>query len=426
MVKAVLAMMAIGGAAVGAPSSARETQTVKVATESELQHAIGRLHSGTTILLAPGVYRLTRTLTINGAFSDVVLRGASGKRDDVVLRGGGMTTPTRDTPHGIWIGGNVRNMTIADLTVRDVYEHAIVFNPGTQKPTVSNVHLVDAGAQFVKSNPSPSGGVADGVVEKSLIEYTTTARSDYTNAVDVHTGTDWVIRDNVFRNILGPPGTLAGPAVLVWNRSVNTTTERNTFVNCARAISYGLIEREGGRDHRGGVIKNNVIFRSRTHPGDVGILVADSPDTKVLHNTVFLSGTYATPIEYRFSGSSNVVIVNNIVDGTIGRRDGATASERNTIERASATLFVDAIGGDLHLSPYATGAIDRGDRLSEVSDDFDGDRRPLGAGSDLGADEYRPSPVPVNDKGGKKAASRRSEGCVAKENVRNRDLTLAR
>lgn len=393
MVRAVLAVIAVGGAALGAPTSARETQTVKVATESELQQAIGRLQSGTTILLAPGVYPLTRTLTINGTFSDVVLRSASGKREDVVIHGRGMTTPSPDVPHGIWVGGNVRNITIADLTVRDTYEHAIVFNAGTQKPTVSNVHLVDAGAQFIKSNPSPTGGVADAVVEKSLIEYTTTARSDYTNAVDVHTGTDWVIRDNVFRNILGPAGTLAGPAVLVWNRSVNTTTERNSFVNCARAISYGLIEREGGRDHRGGVIRNNVVFRSSTQPGDVGILVADSPDTKVLNNTVFLSGTYATPIEYRFAGSSNVVIVNNIVDGTIGRRDGATASERNTIERASATLFVDATRGDLHLSPDATGAIDRGAALSDVSDDFDGDRRPLGAAPDVGADEYRPSAV---------------------------------
>lgn len=382
--------IAVGGSA-HFFGSAGATQTIRVANESDLQRAVGQLRSGTSIVLAPGDYRLSRTLSINGTYSDVTLRGATGNRDDVRIYGGGMTTPTRDVPHAIWIGGNVRNITIADLTVRDVAAHAIVFNAGTESPTVSNVHLADAGAQFIKSNPGATGGVDNGVIEKSLFEYTTTAPSDYTNGVDVHTGTNWAIRDNVFRNIVGPAGTLAGPAVLVWNRSANTTTERNRFINCARSISYGLVERDGGRDHRGGVIRNNLIFRSKTQAGDVGIMVADSPGTQVLNNTVFLSGTYASPIEYRYRGSANLVVVNNIVDGTITSRDGATASEHHSIQRASAMLFVDADAGDLHLSPRAVEAIDRGAPLSAVPDDWDRDPRPLGAAPDIGADEFRPS-----------------------------------
>ena len=394
---AVVALIAFGTPAAIAARSAGELEIVNVASEAELQKAVGRLRSGTTILLAPGVYRLTRTLSINGTYSDIAVRGLSGKRDDVVIQGAGMTTPSREVPHGIWVGGNVRGVTVADLTVRDVYEHSIVFDAGTQNPIVSNVRLVDAGAQFIKSNPDRTEGVQNGLVERSLIEYTSAARSDYTNGVDVHAGSNWIIRDNVFRNIVGPRGTLAGPAVLVWNRSANTIAERNTFVNCARAISYGLIEREGGRDHRGGVIRNNLIFRGRGQPGDVGILVADSPDTQVLNNTVFLSGTYATPIEYRFSGATNVLIVNNIVDGTIAARDGATAIERNSIQHAPASLFVDADLGDLHLSSRASAAIDKGARLTTVNDDCDGDTRPLGAGADVGADEYRPPALLIHD-----------------------------
>jgi hypothetical protein len=40
------------------------------------------------------------------------------------------------TPHGIWTGGSVTDITIANLTVRDVYQHAIVFNAGTRRPAV--------------------------------------------------------------------------------------------------------------------------------------------------------------------------------------------------------------------------------------------------------------------------------------------------
>ena len=54
--------------------------------------------------------------------------------------------------------------------------------------------------------------------------------------------------------------------------------------------------------HRGGVIRNNTFYRAQ--PGDVGIILSDSPDTQILNNTVFLSGTYRAPIEYRYAGTT--------------------------------------------------------------------------------------------------------------------------
>ncbi len=283
----------------------------------------------------------------------------------------------------------MQGVTIANLTIRDFYQHPIVFNAGTQSPLVHNVHLIDAGQQFIKSNPDGAGGgVNDGVVEYCVFEYTTTAKDDYTNGVDVHTGANWIIRHNLFRNIVGPPGTLAGPAILVWNHSRNTITEGNTFLNCARGISYGLSARTDGSDHIGGVIRNNFFFRSHNQPGDVGILVADSPSTHVLNNTVVVSGTYGTAIEYRFLGSRGIVLTNNLLDAAIRARDGATGTERTNLSGATSTMFVDAAAGDLHLAATAAAAIDRGTTLSDVVDDWDGMSRPQGAGYDIGADEY--------------------------------------
>jgi len=379
------------GAASSQPASA--TRLVRVASEAQLQSAIARLRSGTTVVLAPGVYRLTRPLVIRGAFTDIGLRGESGRRDDVILEGHGMARPDEAVPYGIWTGGGVQGIAVAHLSLRGFYRHALIFNAGTQRPHVTNVRLTDIGEQFIKSNPGGAdGAVHHGVVEDSILEYTTTARSDYTNGIDVHGGRGWVIRRNLFRNIQAPDGQLAGPAVLMWNHARDTVTEGNTFVNCARGISYGLIVR-AGHDHRGGLIRNNVMVRAAGQRGDVGIHVADSPGTLVLHNTVFLSGTYATPIEYRFPGSQGLVLANNLLDGPVGARDGARGLVLTNMTGATADLFVDAAHGDLHLRGRDARLIDRGTPRPEVTDDMDGERRPAGAGYDIGADEVAAGPV---------------------------------
>ena len=364
-------------------------RVVQVSTEAQLQTAIRQLASNTTIVLAAGTYHLTRTLWINGNFVNVGIRGATDDRDAVVLTGNGMTRADNSVPFGIWTGGQVDGVTIANLTIRDVPSHAIIFNAGTQKPHVFNVHLIDAGQQFIKSNPDDrGGGVNGGVVEYSLIEYTTMAKDDYTNGVDVHTGAHWIIRRNLFRNIVAAKG-LAGPAVLIWNHSTGTITEGNQFLNCARGVSYGLQDVQGF-DHAGGIIRNNYFFRSANQPGDAAILVADSPDTQVVNNTVFVSGTYGTPIEYRFAGTTGTLVANNITDGSIAARNGASATRRTNIEGADPRLFVNALAGDLHLAATAAAAIDRGSAITDVTDDWDGDPRPIGGGFDIGADERRP------------------------------------
>ncbi len=362
---------------------------VNVSTESQLQTAVHNLTSNTTIVIAPGTYTLSSTLYVNGTFTNVGLRGATNNRDDVVLVGPGMATAAYgNVPYGIWTGGNVQGITIANLTIRDLYYHPIIFNAGTQSPRVYNVHLINAGQQFIKSNPDGSGGgVNNGIVEYSVIEYTSTAKDSYTNGVDVHTASGWIIRNNLFRNIVSPPGMLAGPSVLVWNHSSNAIVEGNSFINCARGVAFGLEDVSPGTDNSGGIIRNNFFFRTGAQSGDNAIGVADSPNTQVLNNTVFLSGTYPSPIEYRFTGTTGVVIANNITDGIISARDGATGTVQSNLVGAQANLFVDASTGDLHLASTATSAIDKGVTLPTVTDDWDGEARPQGAGYDIGADE---------------------------------------
>jgi hypothetical protein len=392
----VMARVAVAGPATPAPPLPPPTGTVvNVSTVSQLQNAVAAIASNTTIVIATGTYNLTTTLYINGTFTNVGIRGATNNREDVVLVGKGMTAAhDGGVPFGIWIGGNVTGVTIANLTVRDIYNHPIMLNAGAQSPLIHNVRVVNAGQQLIKANPNGSGGGVDnGIVEYSVLEYDTTSRDDYTNGVDVHTGDNWIIRHNLFRNIRAPQGQLAGPAILMWNGSTGTVVDGNTFINCQREIALGLIERTPN-DHTGGIVRNNFIYRNV--PGDSAIYVADSPNTQVLHNTIFISGTYNNPIEYRFPHTTGTIITNNILDGTIAARDGATGAVSGNFTSATAALFVSPGTGDLHLKPSAAAVLNKvAAPPANAGVDWDGQTRPVGS-TDIGADELAGSgPVPT-------------------------------
>jgi hypothetical protein len=361
---------------------------VTVANDAQLQSAVGSVASGTTIMIAPGTYQLSSTLYFNRAVSDVVIRGASNNRNDVVLVGQGMANANYGgVPFGIWTGAGVLRLTIANLTIRDVYLHPIIFNAGTEQPRVYNVRLADAGEQFLKANPDGGGGGVDGgIVEYSVFEYTTFARSDYTNGVDVHTGANWIIRHNLFRRIRVAQG-LAGPAVLMWNSSRDSIVDGNTFVDCHREISLGLIPRTPN-DHTGGVIRNNMIARSAGAGGDVAIAVFDSPGTRVVHNTIWMGGAYPNAIEYRFPDTTGVTVANNLSDVGALAREGGAGSVSGNVWTAPAAFFAAPGTGDLHLRATAAAAIDKVTATADAANDWDAQSRPSGAAADVGADEF--------------------------------------
>lgn len=367
--------------------------TVTVSTVSELVSAVANLQSGMTVAIQPGTYDLSSlvdALYIPQGISDWTIRGATGDRDDVVITGNGMNGSVR---FGFWIG-NSPNGTIADLTLRDIKEHGVIANLGAHDMLYHGLRIVDIGDQFIKSNPNGFGnGNNRGTVIYSVFEYTTDEQgaggtANYTNGVDVHAGDDWKITHNLFRNFLHRPGAgLAGPAILMWNGSTNTLAESNTFLNVARAIAFGLRDNSSGFDHSGGTIRNNMIYQDAnlSNDVDVAIGVADSPNTRVHHNTVLNNGAYPNAIEYRFASTTNVDIRNNLVDAAIHSRNGATANVQNNATNASSSLFVNPAAGDLHLVSGAS-VIDQGIPLGDEQYDIDGDRRD--AQPDLGADEF--------------------------------------
>jgi hypothetical protein len=232
----------------------------------------------------------------------------------------------------------------------------------------------------------PNGGTHDGVVACSRIGYSPGAvRGDYINAIDVHGGVDWVIRDNSIYGIWGEGngcevdidcGTYdSGPAILVWNQARGTTIERNVIVDSFRGIALGL-----DRGHEGGVVRNNFIYRTRH--GDAGIELRSANGAVIANNTVRTDGDRG-PIEV--GDGQGIVLIDNLLSAPIRDRGNVQYEAHGNIEDASDDDFVRP--DDPHLRAGSR-AIAAGVPDDDAPTDIDGD--PRGPHPDVGADQRAP------------------------------------
>ena len=324
-------------------------KTVKVSDVKGLMAAVSQLKSDTTLLLAPGVYDLGRegrSLTIDNV-SRVAIRGATGNREDVVLVGQGMGVKNGSCPIIIHIN-NAQDVLVADMTLKQAWYHLIQVHgeSNAQHPYFYNLHLLDCGEQFIKS----CCGSDNGVVEHCLFEFTTHARWHYTSGIDVLQGDNWIVRNNIFRNIRGPKGQLTQGAVFFWQGSKNTIVENNEFYECDFGVALG--NPAGIRpDHTGGIVRHNIFFRKGAF-GDAAVTLIRARDFDVSHNILISNQTFPWVIDFRFPESTGKIAY-NLTDGKILSRDGATASLKENITTIKKEWFADFDQGNLNLTPTA-------------------------------------------------------------------------
>ena len=130
------------------------------------------------------------------------------------------------------------------------------------------------------------------------------------------------------------------------------------------------------------MIRNNFIHTTR----DVGIGLENASGVDVYNNSLYTEN-YVNSIEYRFSGTSGGEIINNLTNGAIATRDGGSATLASNVTSAGASWFQNASTGDLHLTSSASGVVDSGQTVSEVTVDYDSETRPSGSAYDIGGDE---------------------------------------
>jgi len=167
-------------------------------------------------------------------------------------------------------------------------------------------------------------------------------------------------------------------------------------------VAYGLQNATPFFDHAGGAIRNNFVClasglmsASRKAGSDGSLIAWNSPGTQIDHNSALLNGNEFYAVEFRFATTTNGTARNNLSDAPVHLRDSATATLNSNLVTALPGMFANPAAGDLHLLASATNAIDKAPVLSTVTNDFDGDPRPRGARSDIGADEFTTNAPPA-------------------------------
>lgn len=389
-----LALPPTGGAAVTlSPSSGI----------SGINSAISSATGPTTLYLTDGTYNIPAGTYILVSKPDITIRSLSGNRDMVIINGTGMQSQSGDY-HGIQIARG--NCTIADITIQNIDCHPIQINFNTtfdiDNVLIHNVHIIDGGQQLIKVNVSGTGMFSDnGVIQCSLLEYTTSLPTGYwyTNGIDLQGGSGWEIRDNTLRRIKASndqyiAGLSAGPAILCFKQSSNTSVERNTILDCDEGIFFGNWG-DVGPSHSGGIIRNNFI-RGDSYTR-AGIGVSRSPNALIVNNTIYSPGSNSyqsqslTSIEITGSEATGCVIQNNIMNEYINITGSApTPTQVTNITTSGAAHYVNPsvshpIIPDLHLLSSSS-AINMGTAHASRVQDYD--CQVPTAATDIGADEF--------------------------------------
>lgn len=295
-------------------------ETVFVSSEQELRDALdmAKLRSDFSstyeIVIKKWVYTLNNGFRIDT--DNVLIRGETGNPDDVILQGQGMHG---SVTHVFWVIGD--DIRIGDMKIGNIANHAIqvMGERGADNVLVHNVKIFDTGEQMIKWSHSPDRNhmSENGVIQCSKFWYTAGIGPQYyIGGIDVHFSKNWIVRNNVFRDITSPESVLAEHAIHFWNKAEDTQVYENKIINCDRGIWFGL----GSSSHKGWKIYANEIYHN-ANKWDVWIGLETASNIEVYDNVIFFDNTYANAIEYRFSASVNNTIHNNKTNKNIQERN---------------------------------------------------------------------------------------------------------
>lgn len=361
---------------------------ITVSNISELEFAIDEANANngnTTIILLPGEYPLSANLrVISENMANTTIMGSTENSDDVFISGMGWNDNTVTHIFNV----TADNFTVANMTIGEVFYHPIQVhsNPiDADNFKAQNVKFVDAKEQLLKVSGGGNLFADNGVIQCCEFEFTEgIAYQYYTGGIDAHRSKDWEVKYNTFRGIRSPEANLAEHAIHFWKESEGTIVDANLIIDCDRGIGFGLGEGfENG--HTGGLIMNNIVHTSR----DVGIGLESSTDTKIYNNTL-VTENYPRSIEYRFTGTTDVLITNNLVNGEISdRSSGSTGLLTTNYQYEDASIFEEPAYYNFHLDEFSLeflNIVGVGTKLDEVEYDFDCHVRTLDNTTDIGAD----------------------------------------
>ncbi len=365
--------------------------TPTVSSIDALRAAVAAAAAGDVITLAPGTYRVDRTIPLAAAGTEAA---------PITLRGPGAVLES-DTVEAFKVTG--AHWHVEDLAMRGVCaddsqcEHAFHVVGAADGTWIRRTTLVDFNAQ-IKGNGEDVDGVRIWpsdvqLVGNDLHDTRPRVTANPVTKIDVVGGQRWRVEANRIADFEKGGGDTVSYAAFLKGNSKDGVFARNLVVCADRfegGVRVGLSLGGGGTspdsicedgtctpEHARGTLVNNVI----AHCSDVGIYLNEAAESVVWANT--LVGT--SGIDVRFAAST-VTLANNVLDGRIRERDGGTATRGTNLSEVDlTTVHTDPAALDLSLRD-GSDLLDVGDLLVDVTEDYCGHART--SPHDLGAIDY--------------------------------------
>ena len=388
-----------------APSGSDSNTCLQSLPCREIRRALALAGPGDTILVADGTYKGFTASSVHGAAGNPITIKAQGSNAEVVKT---VDRPdNRDTIFITWssyvtidglrsFGANraaIRVDESPNVTIRN----CVLGNNGTWGI------FTDFSDDLLIENNQTYGSVAEHGIyasnsgDRPVIRgnrvYNNNGNGIHVNG-DVTSGGDGIISGALIEgNIVYNNGVAGGSGINM--DGVQDSTIRNNILYNNHATGIGMYQINGADGPR-----NNKVYHNTVHQASDGryaVLIKDSRGPITVRNNILYHPNSARG-GIVYLTSTDVTNTNsdyNILD-RVSPDDGGTlyslaqwqaqGKETHSISAAPAALFVNAAGGDYHLSG-ASPAIDHGQTQSTVTTDFEGQSRPQGAASDVGADE---------------------------------------
>jgi len=366
---------------------------VEVSTVEGLVRAVEQARPGQTILVAEGHYLMPRYIEIRA--DRVTLRGASGRRERVILDG-------VQSMHGELVGvRGCSDVTIADLTIQNIRFNGFKINSDSnvQRLTIRNCIIHNIWQRGVKGVKVPEDDREAMRPKGCRVQYCLfyndrpkqladdpgdIAQGNYVAGIDVMYAKDWIISDNVFVGIQGRTGEGRG-AIFLWFDSQDCLIERNVIIDCDVGLQLGNAHRADNVELHcvRCVARNNFITRAP----EAGIVSVFTKDCRILHNTIHDPQSSKGRLLRMVFENDGLIVANNLLCGRAMSNESASDIQfLGNLLRDVSSAFVDPLGGNLHLAKAVSEIVDRGEVIAEVPDtDIDGQKRD--DRPDLGADE---------------------------------------
>ena len=312
--------------------------TLVASSVAALERALSTARAGDTILLDNGQYPLQRTIDIRTP--SLTIRGLSGDPAKVVLHGAGMV----NDHVGVALSISAPDVTIADVTIRDVGFHAVQVRgeqsaSGFMSAQRGPPRHRTAAAQGEPLGQRPSRRTRCGRLLGVQLYHTRSQRLHERGRHPGHGGMDHP-RQSVHED--SRPGAHSlerrthNPGLV---GAEDTIVERNVIVDSFRGIALGLgptdpSPRRREYDHLRGVIRDNTIVNLNAW-ADEAIEANGARDARIERNTVIVEGAVSWSIAVRFPTAS-AVVTGNLTTRQVLERDGGHAVVENhtTIETA--------------------------------------------------------------------------------------------